>query len=219
MCDDSFAIAPLFGWSWHGKHIRDRHLRDNGFLDENFDNVPPVERAEVARRSELDDSSDSSSDSSSSSSSYSHNNKDHSRYHARWDGPFVGFDFDYRFGLGCDCEQDWEIFGTYEYHFSARYHASARWKLRRDLIDGFTHRVKNFYGHIFDIGIRYDFCECWTLAVKGEFQWWFGRRGRDRAKIGERHLGNIDTDCFLSIPLRDVRTHSAAVMVDVGMVF
>ena len=32
--------------------------------------------------------------------------EDISRYHARWNGPFIGFDLDYRFG--CGCEADWD---------------------------------------------------------------------------------------------------------------
>ena len=28
LCDDSFAIAPLVGYSWHGQHLRVRHRRD-----------------------------------------------------------------------------------------------------------------------------------------------------------------------------------------------
>ena len=212
MCDDSFSIAPLAGWSWHGQRIRDRHLRHDSYsYDESFgfDDEPLVVNQGARARSSSSYFDTYGSDSSSSSS---HGN--HSRYHARWNGPFVGFDFDYR--LGCACE--WDIFGSYEFHW-ARYHAKARWNLRTDLFDGFQQRAKSAYGNLFNIGVKYDFCECWTLAVKGEFQWWNAHHGRDRAKTFASHLGNVKTDAFLTIPLKNVKWQSAAVMVDLGMIF
>jgi hypothetical protein len=221
MCDDSFAIAPLVGYSWHGQHIEDRHLKQNFYVNDDTIVMDEIEAASVrsrSSRSSSDYSSASFSDFSSSSDSYSygsHHGK-HSRYHTRWNGPFIGFDFDYRFG--CGCEADWEVFGGYEFHW-ATYHAKGRWHLRSDLFDGFHHRAKNAYGHVFDIGVKWDFCECWTLAVKGEFQWWWAHRGRDRARIAEGSIGNVHTDCFLSIPLRHIKWESAAVSVDLGMVF
>ncbi|MFI0434695.1 MAG: hypothetical protein ACH350_03065 [Parachlamydiaceae bacterium] len=207
MCDDSFAIAPLIGYSWNGQHIKDSHLKQNVYLD--GIGLPDVQfvrsRSSYGSFSEYCDSYSSSN-----------SGGKHSKYNAHWRGPFLGFDFDYRFG--CGCEADWELFGTYEFHW-ARYHANGHWHLRPDLIDGFKHKAKNAYGQVFDIGIKWDFCECWTLALKGEFQWWWADKGHDRAKIAKAHLGNVDTDCFLTIPLRDIKWQSAAVSVDLGMVF
>lgn len=213
MCDDSFAVAPLVGYSWHGQHIRDRHLKQNFYLDNETIVDLDVARARESGSSYYPSFSEYSSSSSDSYGSYGGK---HSKYHTRWNGPFIGFDFDYRFG--CGCEADWELFGTYEFHW-AEFHAKARWNLRQDLFDGFHHRAKNAYGHIFDIGIKWDFCECWTVALKGEFQWFWANHGRDRAKIAEAEVGNVRTDCFLSIPLKDIEWHSAAVSIDVGMVF
>jgi len=220
LCDDSFSIAPLVGWSWHGQHLRDRHLRQNFYFDDET-NISDSGFIEGTRARSYDSySSDyytfKSYDVESYCSDYSDSSYggNHSKYHTRWTGPFIGFDFDYRFGCSCD----WDIFGTYEFHW-AEYHAKARWDLRSDLFDGFHHRAKNAYGHVFDIGIKWDFCECWTVALKGEFQWFWADRGRDRAKIAEARIGDVRTDCFLSVPLRDIRWQSAAVMVDLGMVF
>jgi hypothetical protein len=193
LCDDSLSVDPVVGYSWHGQHIEDRHLRQHS-----------------SSSSECSDDLRNTYGSSSSSSG-----RKHARYHTRWNGPFIGFDFDYRFG--CCCE--WTIFGDYEFHW-AHYHARARWHLRDDFIDGrFRHHAKNAYGHIFDIGVRYDFCECWFASVKGEFQWWWADRGHDRAKIFEASCGDASTNCRLSIPLRDVRWDSYAVIADVGMTF
>lgn len=183
MCDDSFAIAPLVGYSWNGQHVEDRGLKNN---------------------------------SSSGSYDYYTFRGRHSKYNTRWNGPFIGFDFDYRFG--CGCEADWEIFGAYEFHW-ANYNAKADWRLRTDLFDGFRHHAKNAYGQVFDIGIKWDFCECWTLALKGEFQWWWADKGRDRSKISEERCGNVREKCFLRIPLRDIKWDSASVSLLVGMVF
>jgi|GEM_PF-4857051 len=214
LCDDTFAMAPLVGYSWHGQHIEDHHLRQNFYLDDEF--LFPGEEIGGARSYsgyypsfDYDSYSDFSYDSSS-------NGANHSKYHARWNGPFVGFDFDYRFGSGC--ETNWELFGDYEFHWAV-YRAKAHWNLRPDLFDGFHHRAKKAYGHVFDIGIKYDFCECWTLALRGEFQWWWADHGRDRAKIAEIGCGNVRTDCQLTIPLRDIKWQSASVSLDLGMVF
>ncbi len=203
MCDDSLAIAPLIGYSWHGQHLKDHHLRQSFGACE--DNVY-VENG-----------------GSESYSSYSYDNYYsyggcHSKYNTRWNGLFIGADFEYAFG--CWCDWNWQLFGAYEFHW-AQYHARGDWNLRRDfdLCDGFYHRAKNAYGNVFDIGVKWDFCECWTLAVKGEFQWWWADKGHDRAKISEASLGNVRTDCFVRTPLRDIRWCSAGITVDLGMVF
>jgi hypothetical protein len=215
-CDNSFGIAPLVGYSWHGQHLQDSHLNQSFY----FDDTTIVDGNLSGTRSYYSDYSYFNTYGSSyscDSSSYSYGGR-HSSYHTRWNGPFIGFDFDYRFGFGCCCESDWELFGTYEFHW-ATYHAKANWNLRSDLCNGFHHRAKNAYGHVFDIGIKWDFCECWTLAVKGEFQWWWANHGRDRARISECEFGNVKTDCFLSIPLHDIKWQSAGISVDIGMVF
>lgn len=187
MCDDSFAVSPVIGYSWHGQHIRDRGLKNDSSYDCSCDYAY--------------------------SGSYGDN---HSKYRTRWNGPFIGLDFDYRFG--CGCEADWEVFGSYEFHW-AKYRAEANWQLRTDLFDGFRHRADDAYGQIFDIGVKWDFCECWTLALKGEFQWWWADHGHDTAKIAEASFGDVSTNCHLRIPLRDVKWDSAAVQLLVGMVF
>ncbi len=219
MCDDSFSVAPLVGYSWHGQHLKDRHLRQRVFMnnevaaDEEF---VAVERQRVVEESYsyYDDYyyDESAYFDTYGSSSSSYGNRNHSTYHTRWNGPFIGFDFDYRFWC------DWTLFGGYEFHW-AEYHAKARWNLRTDLLDGFHHRAKNAYGHVFDIGLKWDFCECWTVGIKGQFQWWWAHRGRDRALIAEGQVGNVRTDCFVSIPLRDIKWHSESVSIDIGMVF
>jgi hypothetical protein len=198
LCDCSFGIAPLIGYSWHGQHLRDRHLRQNFCFDEN-----------VNYCSDDYSFSDYESIYGGFNDSYGRNN---SRYHTRWNGPFIGFDFDYR--VWCD----WTLFGTYEFHW-ARYHARGHWFLRGDLPDGFRHRGKNAYGNIFDIGLKMDFCDCWTVSIKGEFQWWYANHGRDRARVFEARVCEAKTHCVVSVPLRHIKWDSAAVIVDVGSVF
>ena len=174
-CDDSFAIAPLIGYSWHGQHLKDSHLQQEFYVaDDAIDTT-----SARSYYSYYPYYSDYSEYSYGSYGSYSYGGN-HSTYNTRWNGPFIGFDFDYRFG--CGCEADWELFGSYEFHW-ATFNAKAHWNLRDDLIDGFNQHAKNAYGNVFDIGVKWDFCECWTLALKGEFQWWWADRGHDRAKI------------------------------------
>ncbi len=207
LCDDSFGITPLIGYSWHGQHINDNHLKENRFA-----HLPDADVIRAKSSGYYPSFSEYGSGYGSGSSS----GGDNSHYHNRWNGFFLGFDYDYRFG--CGCEADWELFGTYEFHW-AEYHATGKWHLREDLLDGFHHHAKNAYGNYFDIGVKWDFCECWTLALKGEFQWWWADHGRDRAKIGNKERGNVHTDCFLTIPLRDIQWQSAGVALDLGMVF
>jgi Protochlamydia outer membrane protein len=186
-CDDAFAIYPLVGYAWNGQHFHDNCLDESsGCGDYSYGY---------------------------DYSSYGGNN---SSYHARWNGPFVGFDFDYRFGCGCD--MDWQLFGTYEFHWT-EYHASANWRYNPQLCNGFKHHADCGYGNVFDIGVRWDFCECWTLAVKGEFRWYWADRGHDSAKIASCSECGGNIDCYLKLPLRDLRWDSAAVSVDLGMVF
>lgn len=192
MCDNSFTFTPLIGYSWHGQHFKDHRNNDH------YDNFNA-----------------DTSDFAYGYSGYGHN-KNHNKYHTRWNGPFVGFDFEYFFG--CGCEQDWQIFGDYEFHW-ADFHAKGDFHSRTDLLNGFHQHAKNAYGHVFDIGVKWDFCECWTLALKGEFQWWWADKGHDSAKILEASFGDVETDCFVKIPLHDVKWHSAGVSLLVGMVF
>lgn len=210
MCDDSFAIAPLVGYSWHGQHFQDSHLQQ-----ELYSGVEE-ETVQSARSSYY--SSYSSDYSYSDYSYYSYGGK-HSTYHTRWTGPFIGFDFDYRFGFGCgcDCAMDWQLFGTYEFHW-ATYNAKGDWHLR-EFIDGFNHHASNAYGNVFDIGLKWDFCECWTIALKGEFQWWWADSGHDRLKIHEDRIGDVRVNSYLRMPLRDVKWDSASISLDLGMVF
>jgi hypothetical protein len=211
-CDDSFGLAPVIGYSWHGKHLRDHHLRQSYVNDETCEDS--LEDVVIARRSNSYSSYsyDYSYDYSSSYSYSSSSNQAHSRYNARWAGPFIGFDFDYNFA----CE--WALFGSYEFHW-AHYHARAKWNLRTDLCGHFHQHVKNFYGNIFEIGVKWDFCDCWTLALRGEFQWWNGNKGRDSKRFFKGREGDVHLDCYAKIPLRHLRTYSAAAILDLGMAF
>lgn len=175
MCDDSLALAPVFGYSWEGQHLELK----NGHLS-----VPFSTSFEGL----------------------------HSHYNARWNGWWLGIDLDYQFAC------DWSLFASYEYHW-AEYHASGHWNLREDILGNFHHHAKRAYGNVFNIGVKWDFCECWTLGVTGKFQWWNARHGKDRTKVFEDANGDIREACFVKIPLENVKWDSASVTFDVGMVF
>ncbi len=215
MCDDSFSISPLIGYSWNAQKIKDRHSKDSS-SDSYF---ADVDGELIRARSSSSHYASYSEYGSygSSDSSYGSSGKNNGKYHTRWNGPFLGFDFDYRFG--CGCEADWELFGTYEFHW-AQYHAKAHWPHRSDIFKGeFRHHAKDAYGQVFDIGLKWDFCECWTVALKGEFQWWWADKGHDRAKTSSRSIGDVSRTCSVKIPLKDIKWDSASISVDVGMVF
>lgn len=187
LCDCTFAISPLVGYSWYGQHF---DLRDGSY-----------------------GGSYGSYDSYYSSNFYSGSiNGLRSKYHTRWDGPWIGFDLDYKFWC------DWSLYASYDFHW-AYYHARARWNLRYDLPDGFHHRAKNAYGHVASVGLKWDFCDCWTLGIIGEFKYFRARHGRDRALVTDLSRGNVDFECFTSIPLRRVEWNSASVSIDIGMAF
>lgn len=198
LCDDSFSISPLIGYSWHGQHLKDDRLSFSSYDTCGCDDtVVYTDYFETYGSCCYD---------------YYSCGGTNARYNTRWNGPFLGFDFDYRFWC------DWELFGTYEFHW-ARYHAKAHWNFRSDLFDGFRQHAKNAYGHVFDIGFRWDFCDCWTASVKGEFQWWWADHGRDTALFAENEFCEIKTKCYLSLPIRDIKWCSAGVTIDLGMVF
>lgn len=189
MCEDSFAVSPLIGYSWHGQHIRHHNNDDDSsyncgsFNDYDYND---------------------------------HSSRDRNRFHTRWNGPFIGFDFDYRFG--CGCEADWEVFGTYEFHW-AEYHASGRWFRNSKCFDSLRQHSRNAYGSIFDIGVKWDFCECWSVALQGEFQWFWADKAHDSVKFGERKFADVEHVCYLKSRLRDIRWESAGVTLLLGMEF
>jgi hypothetical protein len=191
LCDDSFAVTPVVGYSWKAQHLKHRHWNFGG----------------VTVDTPIASSSSSSDDDSSSSSS----GAKHGRLNTRWNGPFVGVDFDYRI----DCE--WSLFLGYEFHF-AKYHARAPWNVDSSLVHGFNHRAKRAYGHDLDFGVKWDVSD-WTIALKGGLQFFHAKRGRQRALVSEIEIVGVDTKTYGSIPLRHVKWGSASVSVDVGMAF
>lgn len=223
LCDDSFSIAPLVGYSWHGQHLQDSHVRSSWYSDES------IVEEEVTTRAYSSSSDSSFSSDSSYPSDYSSSGHDHNAYHTRWNGPFIGFDFDYRFGFGCGCDLDWQLFGAYEFHwaafhgegkvFSNGYESGSESSYESRSEFKFHQHASNAYGNVFDIGVKWDFCECWTLALKGEFQWWWADHGRSVVKVAEEEAGDVKFKHTVSTPLRDVRWDSASVILDLGMVF
>ncbi|MCE2982028.1 MAG: autotransporter domain-containing protein [Parachlamydia sp.] len=200
LCDDSFSITPLVGYSWKGQHLRDRNLKFGSCCAEGFDS------SLVRSCYSTCDYSSYSSDSCYSSESLN------SRYHTRWNGPFIGFNMDYRFMC------DWEFFLDYEYHW-ATYDAKAHWNLRTDLPSGFHHHAKRATGNVLDFGVKWDLCDCWYVALKGGFQWFEAKHGHDTATICDTSLCDVKTKCQVRVPLKDVKWHSESISLAFGMHF
>jgi hypothetical protein len=191
-CDDNLTFAPLIGYSWKGQHVHDSHLVQEIAFDPEY----PSEDAYSYYLGSSGQSIDGL----------------HSSYKTRWNGPFVGFDSEYHY----DCE--WSIIAGYEYHWG-QYHAKGDWNLREDLPNGFTHHAKNSYGHVFDLGLKWDFCECWTASLHGGFQYFRADHGRDRALVSETDVGDIDAKLYVSAPLKKVQWYSGSIALDLGLVF
>lgn len=200
MCDDSFSLTPVLGYSWEGQHLRDRNEEIGSSSSSSLSSV---------RSSESYTDSYSSISYSSGSSSGSGNS---TRYNTRWNGPWLGFDIDYR--LGCD----WVLFGTYEYHW-ATYHAHANWAFQMHALNGFNHRASNAHGQVVSLGARWDFCDCWTVSLAAEYQAWRASHGRNTIRASEQLLGNRVQITQIRFPLHDVRWDSASLSIDVGYVF
>lgn len=215
LCDDSFTIIPLVGYGWNGQHLKDKKLRFESVCDQIVETQ--TETPELLRSSYDYYYCSSSNGSSDCSYSYSSCHGPHSTYKARWHGPFIGFDAEYVFG--CGCGPDWKIFGTYEFHF-ARFKGQGSWNLREEYCgDRFYQHANNAYGNVFNIGVRWDLCDCYTIAVQGKFQWWNANKGRDKLKIAEASEGNVETTCYRSQSLRDVQWNSAGISIDLGMTY
>jgi len=181
LCDDSIALTPIIGYSWHGQHLKikdDHHSSSSSSIFPDFSSISNL----------------------------------NSKYNTRWNGPWLGLDFDYRFCC------NWSLYAAYEYHW-ATYNARGDWNLRTDLINGFHHHSKRAYGQVFDIGIKWDFCECWTVALSGKWQWWKARKGTDRALIADISDLDLEVKCFLYADLKDVKWNSGCISIDVGMIF
>lgn len=204
-CDECLAVAPLIGYSWHGQHLRGGkdHEHSNFYYDE----------------SSSDECSDNSSYSSYSSSSSSGHNKH--RFNDRWNGVFIGFDLDYR--LCCE----WNLFMNYEYHW-AEFHATEHNRtLFRNEFNGSgcgnihrsTIHANNGYGNVLGFGAEWDLCECWTLGLRAEFQWWYANKGHERTKFAEASLGNVEFEGVAKSRVKHISWDSGSIAVELGMIF
>jgi len=194
-CDDSFAVSPIVGYSWDGQHLKGKANQDCFFSDDS-----------VMKSSCSSYSYPSSYSSCSSSSSSSDSNS--AFYRTRWNGPFIGVDLEY--ALWCD----WTVFAGYEYHW-ARFHASSKTGNNTK----FTQNASNANGQNVFVGTSYDFCDCWTLALIGEFGYWTTKGGHST-----QTLASFDVDCDnirtqSRTKLKEVKWETASISMDLGYTF
>lgn len=197
-CDESLALTPVVGYTWNGQHLNNKRGHDS--------------------------SSFSSSSISSDDLTFDSFRKD---YRARWNSWLVGVDFDYQ--ICCD----WSLFAAYEYHWG-HYHAKGGFSSGLDSssssssssssfdsgpLGSFNHHAKRAHGNLFNIGVKWDFCECWTASLTGQFQWWNTKRGRESFKFAEGRQGDVRETCYIKFPLEHVRWETGSITLDVGMVF
>lgn len=226
MCDDTFTVSPLIGYSWHGQHLHDHdkhhhsgYYSSASYYDDYsysyYDDYYYNNYSSYNYYNNYYDYSDYYSDYNYSYSSYSSGHKDHNHLNTRWNGPFIGVDFDYAFG----CCSEWRFFGTYEFHW-AEYHAHSNWSLHHGFHQSWQQHSKHAYGNVLDVGIEWDFCDSWMVALKGEFQWWWAHHGRIHARQeNSNHFGEFSQHCVVSAPLHHVKWDSAAISLNLKTAF
>jgi hypothetical protein len=209
MCDDGLALSPVVGYSWDGQHLE---LGGDGSSDYSPCYSPSYSPCNDDSYTCYDDYSYSRSVVSGGSSCSSGSR---TKYNTRWNGPFLGVDLDYKFGC------DWSLFATYEFHW-ARFHAKAHWgdnRANSDLLDGFNHRAKSAQGQVASVGIKYDFCECWTLSLVGEWKYFRANHGKQRTLVESESNCSFEERCFEYVPLKHITWQSASVTANIGMLF
>jgi len=197
-CDEAMTLSPVIGYGWNGHEFR------NGNHDD-------------YSSSSYDYSSCSSYLYSSDSSNY-YSSGDHHKITQRWVGPFIGIDLEYR--VCCD----WNLFAGYEYHW-ADYHA------KQKHADGFDFRGNtcddsdihihgsDAWGNVFNIGVKWDLCDCWTVGLRGEFQWWEAHNARERRKLCSDSRCGTGIDVVMKTKVKDITWNSSSIVLDLGMVF
>lgn len=130
------------------------------------------------------------------------------KFISRWYGPFIGLDFVYR-----PCNECWGLYAELEYHW-------ARNKTKRhDFVgfsgwDHFNSTSDNAHGWVFNAGVDYAFCYCWTFGVNVKVQDWSSTRRH-------RECGSEFSDFFCSD--NRIKTHASwhsfAVNLTLGRAF
>ena len=190
-CDEAMSLSPVVGYGWNGQEIKRGHGDDYSYS--------------------------SSSSSSYSYSDYSFSSRNKLTQH--WKGPFIGIDLDYR--LCCD----WNLFASYEYHW-ADYHSKEKSEdnigINGDFYsDSKIHmHGKNGSGNVLNFGVNWDLCDCWTLGVRGEFQWWDVDKAHERRKVcKDRIAEEASFACNFNSETKRITWDSASVILDLGVAF
>lgn len=206
-CDDSFAVSPVLGYSWNGQHITGKAHEDSFF--EGSSSSLTKSSSSSSSYSSYSSYSSSSYSSSSSSSSFSSDSNRHSPfYRARWNGPFLGVDLEY--ALWCD----WTVFAGYEYHW-ARFHASTKTGDQTK----FSQKARNAHGQNVFVGTTWDFCDCWTASLIGEFGYWTTSGGQNFENLGSFECDCADIRVTSKTKLKEVVWETGSILVDIGYVF
>lgn len=207
-CDEALSIAPVVGYSWHGHELRNGHHNDSYDYYDSYS---------------YDSYYSSYSDYSYSDCSGS-KNRGH-KLNDRWNGFFIGFDLDYR--ICCD----WNVFLDYEYHW-AEYHAKEHGHSQLFETNDFGNSYcgckrynkshihsNNASGNVLDFGVEWDLCDCWTVGLRAEFQWWTARHAHETRKVYESSIGDVEAECAIKIPVKHITWNSGSIVLDLGMAF
>lgn len=190
-CNCTASLSPILGYSWHGQNYNGKKIPSSPCNVNNCENGGLFEP-------DLNDELGFNTFSTDS----------RNLYHTRWNGPWLGLDFEYL--IGCD----WTVFLSYEYHW-AHFHAKSR--LAFDIEN--KHSANNARGQIVFLGTSWDFCNCWTVGLVGQFRWWHASNGKERTVLEDFDEGCDNYRVINKIKLKSVSLKTTAVYLNLGYVF
>jgi hypothetical protein len=110
------------------------------------------------------------------------------KFVSRWYGPFVGLDWIYY-----PCGECWSIFAEIEYHW-AHYQAKRHDRTGFSSFDDFKHTSHNAHGWVFEFGVDYEVCNCWTVGLSFKAQDWHASRSH-RHHLSSEFSSAVSSDC------------------------
>lgn len=106
---------------------------------------------------------------------------------SHWYGPFVGLDFNYQPCGGC-----WNAYAAFEYHW-ANNKTKREVSSSFDSLDNFNHHFSSGHGWLVNIGLAYDWNECWGIGLDFVY--------RDYSASRHSHFDNSDVEEFFGSSL------------------
>jgi len=213
MCDDTLAITPLIGYAWNGQHLNTK--KHNGSSDYSYttETITLIDTTITTTETFTETTTETETATETTGSSSGVSALSSNQFHAKWNGVWIGFDVDYKFMC------DWAVFGSYEYHWS-NYQAKGHLDTFGQLSNRFRQSSKDAHGQNLQIGLRWDFCDCWTASLVGDWKWYNANEGKTKSFVsGESLNEDLKVRTYTYSPVKNVKWQSAGVTLNVGMLF